>query len=121
MKKVRSRAGKAGRPPGTLVRVGEELPGRTTLRLFTYSADQVSESSLNGIADLREPETESVVTWIDIDGLNSERLLAAIGERFGLHPLMLEDILNTDHRPKVEEYQDALFVVAKMLSLDQEN
>jgi magnesium transporter len=60
------------------------------------------------------------VCWLDIDGINSERLLRALGERFGLHHLMLEDILNTDHRPKVEEYQDALFVVAKMISIDKE-
>lgn len=121
MKKVKSRSGKAGLPPGTLVRVGDELPEATTMRLFAYNAEEVSETSMTGLPDIQEKDAERVVSWLDIDGLNSERLLSAIGERFGLHPLLLEDILNTDHRPKVEEYQDTLFVVVKMLSLDEEN
>jgi len=67
-------------------------------------------------------EAESVCehAWLDIDGLNSDKVLLAVGERFNLHPLLLEDILNTDHRPKLEEYQDTIFVVAKMLGLDEE-
>ena len=60
------------------------------------------------------------VTWIDVAGLADLKAITAIGERFDLHPLLLEDVLNTDHRPKVEEYQDTLFVVVKMLSIDPE-
>ncbi|MBK6775476.1 MAG: hypothetical protein IPG74_06380 [Flavobacteriales bacterium] len=57
---------------------------------------------------------------MDIDGLDDDKVVTQTGERFNLHPLLLEDVLNTDHRPKVEEYQDTLFVVVKMLSLDEE-
>lgn len=58
--------------------------------------------------------------WLDIDGLTSDELIMQAGDLFGLHPLLLEDVLNTDHRPKVEEYPNELFVVMKMLSLDPE-
>lgn len=118
MKKVNTRAGKAGLPPGSLVLVAEELPPDPSLQLFLYNADRVMERSLASLAEFTDPVSEHEVAWLDIDGLNSERFLAKVGERFGLHPLLLEDILNTDHRPKVEEYQDTLFVVAKMLSPD---
>ena len=121
MKKVSKRSGKAGLPPGSMVHVGDELPTNTTLKLFVYNAEQVSEHVLGSVAEYNEADTARFTAWLDVDGLNSERVLATIGERFGLHPLLLEDVLNTDHRPKVEEYQDTLFVVAKMLGLDEDN
>lgn len=120
MKKVRSRSGKAGLPPGSLVRVGEPGLVQTTINLFAYDPETYIERSLTAISEYADPDPERLNAWIDIDGLNSERLLMSIGERFSLHPLLLEDILNTDHRPKVEEYQDTLFVVAKMLGMDEE-
>lgn len=121
MKKVSSRSGKAGLPPGSLIHVGDDdLSGSMTIDLFLYNAQEVSERGLESIADFTDIDPSSHTGWINIDGLNSERMLSAIGERFNLHPLLLEDILNTDHRPKVEEYQDCLFVVTKMLALDEE-
>lgn len=120
MKKVRSRSGKAGLPPGSLVRVGEEGILPATINLFVYNPETVTERSLTAISEYVDADPDRLIAWLDIDGLNSERMLMSIGERFSLHPLLLEDILNTDHRPKVEEYQDTLFVVAKMLGMDEE-
>jgi magnesium transporter len=60
------------------------------------------------------------VCWVDVDSLHDGQVVTAIGERFGLHPLLLEDVLNTDQRPKLEEYQDDLFVVVKMLAMDED-
>ena len=60
------------------------------------------------------------VTWINIDGLGDVEILRMLGERFNLHPLALEDVLDTGQRPKVEQYGDYLFIVAQMLYLDQE-
>jgi len=120
MKKVRNRSGKAGLPPGSLVRVGGDGLGRTTMNLFVYNPETVTERSMTSITEYTDPDPERTHAWLDIDGLSSEKLLLNIGERFNLHPLLLEDILNTDHRPKLEEYQDTLFVVAKMLGMDEE-
>ncbi|MBK8497493.1 MAG: magnesium and cobalt transport protein CorA [Flavobacteriales bacterium] len=121
MKKVKSRAGKAGLPPGSLIHVGDDdLSQPLTIDLFVYNAEELSEQSLSSIADYVDHDLTKRTAWLNIDGLNSEQLLSTIGERFNLHPLLLEDILNTDHRPKVEEYQDCLFVVTKMLGLDEE-
>ena len=120
MKKVRSRAEKAGLPPGSLVHVGDDDLSRPMLiELFTYNAQDVSERRLGSIDEFKECDA-GLTSWLNIDGLNSENLLARIGERFNLHPLLLEDILNTEHRPKLEEYPDCLFVVTRMLGLDEE-
>ncbi|MBK7271227.1 MAG: hypothetical protein IPI07_17475 [Flavobacteriales bacterium] len=92
----------------------------TTIKVFTYSPDQYTERDLKHISELTAGEAGKEITWLDIDGLDDSSVVTTVGERFGLHSLLLEDVLNTDHRPKVEEYQDHLFVVAKMLSLDEE-
>jgi magnesium transporter len=120
MKKVKSRSGKVGLPPGSMIRVGDVAPEGSSLRLFTFDTLGFEERRLNSLADCQSLVNEQRVTWIDHDGLISDLILQQAGELFNLHPLLLEDVLNTDHRPKVEEYQDTLFVVAKMLELDDE-
>lgn len=120
MKKVRLRSEKAGLPPGAFVRVGHGSGSNTLIRLFEYGTDRVVERQLDSIDVPDTLENGCANAWIDIDGLNDDGLLLSIGERFDLHPLLLEDVLNTDHRPKVEEYHDTLFVVTKMLALDEE-
>jgi magnesium transporter len=120
MKKVKSRSGKAGLPPGSLVGVGDIGKGVSKITLFTFNNETYEEKQLTTIADLQLPEPSTRISWLDIDGLDDDRVVVHAGERFNLHPLLLEDVLNTDHRPKVEEYQDTLFIVVKMLSLDEE-
>ena len=118
MKRVRKRSDKAGLPPGSLIGVSNDTCTVTVLKEFTYTPDHYVERDLRNMAEF--VPSEGCITWLDIDGLDDTSIVSAIGERFNLHSLLLEDVLNTDHRPKVEEYQDHLFVVAKMLSLDEE-
>jgi len=119
MKKVHRRSGKAGLPPGSLVHVGKGDGERSTLYAFTYDANAITEGVVAAITDL--PEAGSGVTWLNIDGLHDEEVLRAAAARFNLHPLLVEDILNTDHRPKLEEFEGGLFVVAKMLGSTRDN
>lgn len=119
MKKVRSRSGKAGLPPGSLVRVSDSVASPPVIKLFNFTPEGFTETDLKGLDELPVAPVGSI-TWLDIDGLDDDKVIHTAGERFGLHPLLLEDVLNFDHRPKLEEYQDTLFVVAKMLSLDEE-
>ncbi len=120
MKRVHSRAGKAGMPPGSLIQVaGTEAEG-STLRAFVYDADSYTETMAPDLMALQLPPPPGMVCWVDVDSLHDGQVVSAIGERFGLHPLLLEDVLNTDQRPKLEEYQDDLFVVVKMLAMDED-
>jgi magnesium transporter len=118
MAKLRSE--KAGLPPGALVPVSEDPVQDTTIQVFVYHGEQYAEHCAVSPEKIDVGDPASSVTWIDVNGLADLKAIKAIGERFNLHQLLLEDVLNTDHRPKVEEYQDHLFVVAKMLSLDEE-
>ncbi|MBV6403626.1 MAG: magnesium/cobalt transporter CorA [Flavobacteriales bacterium] len=118
VKRVHSRAGKAGLPPGSLVQVAGDAAEQGTLRAFVYDSDTYSETMAPDLMALQLPPPPGMVCWVDLDGLNDGRMVSAVGDRFGLHPLLLEDVLNTDQRPKLEEYRDDLFVVMKMLALD---
>jgi Mg2+ and Co2+ transporter CorA len=115
MAKLRSE--KAGLPPGALVPVSEDPVQDTTIQVFVYHGEQYTEHCAVSPEKIDVGDPASSVTWIDVNGLADLKAIKAIGERFNLHPLLLEDVLNTDHRPNLEEYQDQLFVVAKMLSL----
>jgi magnesium transporter len=80
-----------------------------------YSPGQCHVRKIKRIEDTFSLRDSDTVSWIDIEGLHDTELLARFGEHFGLHPLVLEDILNTHQRPRLEEYDDYLFVVARML------
>jgi magnesium transporter len=121
MKKVSKRSGKLGLPPGSLVHVGRNGGNKATVQLFEFDAARVSEREFASMAELSGAREEGATHWINIDGLRDDQVIHDAVARFDLHPLLMEDILNTDHRPKVEEYQDSLFVVAKMLKSDKDN
>ncbi len=120
MRKVKTRAGKVGLPPGSLVVVGEGAHAKAELRTFTYDADAYTEVVHKDVDDVQLPPPPGKIAWMDVDGLSDGTLVGRIGERFCLHALLIEDVLNTDQRPKLEEYSDTLFVVVKMLSLDED-
>ncbi|MBP8823350.1 MAG: magnesium/cobalt transporter CorA [Flavobacteriales bacterium] len=116
MAKLRSE--KAGLPPGSLVPVSDEPAQATTIRVFVYDGDTFSEHSARSPHDIEVGDPAKTVTWVDVAGLADLKAIKSIGDQFGLHQLLLEDVLNADHRPTIDEFQDHLFVVAKMLSMD---
>ncbi|MFC4159737.1 magnesium/cobalt transporter CorA [Chitinimonas lacunae] len=104
----------AGQPPGALNLTREaESDTETTLIGYGPEADAWHETAF-GAADQSEASAYPV-QWLDVHGLGNSELLEAIGRRFRLHPLTLEDILNTDQRPKVEIYDNYLYLVAKLV------
>jgi len=112
-----TRAGKVGLPPGSLVHVGRRLTEKTVLTLFTYDEDHLEERTIAAVGDAVPRRDRPGVAWLNIDGLQDTGVLAALGEAFGLHPLILEDMLNTDQRPKFEDLGDYLFIVMRVFTL----
>lgn len=102
-----------GASPGTLV-IDPEAP-RPRLRVFGYSADGLEEHAACSLAELERVKAKYPVVWLDVVGLGDEQLLRAIGERFQIHPLALEDVTHSHQRPKLERYGDDLFIVARMV------
>jgi magnesium transporter len=110
---MKKRMKKTGAPPGTLVYVGRTREFTPHVELVSYSADGLAERRLlpADLAGLVLPADQ--VHWVRVVGLHDPELVRAVGERFRLHPLFLEDVLNTAQRPKFHESGDVLSVVAK--------
>jgi len=106
-----------GLPPGSLIRSGEAAP--TKITLITYDNNHCDEKTVSKIEDCFEVKKNvSGVSWINIDGLSDIDMLQKLGNHFEIHPLVLEDILNTDQRPKLDDHDNYLFVILKMLYIE---
>lgn len=115
---IRKRGRKVGQPPGTLVHVGEQHSENTTLTLVRYNQDLYSEQVLAQVADLDRKALPDQVLWCQIKGVHDAAVVQELGEMFQLHPLVMEDILNTDQRPKLEIHEHFLYIVVKTLEFD---
>jgi magnesium transporter len=113
-KNRRKRKGKSGLPPGTLVYTGDNHVLNPDVTLMAYNESIISEKLLKGTQCNPLP-TEGVVTWYDVRGLNDVALVEHIGQTFHLHPLALEDVLNTNQRPKWEDYHNGIFLIVRAL------
>ncbi|MBL8482990.1 MAG: magnesium/cobalt transporter CorA [Rhodocyclaceae bacterium] len=112
------RSRKLGLPPGSLVHLGERKTASPGISLIEFDGNGLAEHNFETIAASRSYQPRHKTLWLNVHGLHDPEVLAEIGERFGLHPLVLEDVLNTDQRPKVEEYGDYLYLVARMLTMN---
>ncbi len=111
-----------GQVPGTPVYIGQKTGKDLYAEVFDYTPDSLEEEKLgDDIEKVFKYLDSAPITWININGLQHISQIEKIGKYCGLHPLVIEDIVNTNQRPKVEEYQHYLFVVIKMLRLDEEN
>lgn len=111
--KFQKRSKKAGLPPGSLIHIGSRYAEKSKITLIRYDETFFAEKEISSIADFRSEKDRQGITWINIDGLQDIKLFEDIGELFGLHPLVLEDILNTDQRPKMQDYGDYIYIVLK--------
>lgn len=109
---------KAGLAPGTPVFIGEQKRETVRLDIIDYSAEHFVERidvPLDECARLKDAPS---VTWINMNGIHDIEQVQALGTRFGLHALTFEDIVNTVQRPKIEQFDDYLFIVLKMITAD---
>jgi len=114
-KVTKKRNGKIGVPPGTLVHIGERKQEAVRISVIDYDEAGCREFEADTIEQCFVFREKPTVTWINVEGLHRVEVIQKLGDCYGLHPLVLEDILNTDQRPKLEDYKDYLFLVIKML------
>ena len=112
---IKKRSKTIGQPPGTLVHIGEKKTEKTRITIIDYDEPHFEEKEVREVEECFPFRDKPTVTWINIDGLHQVEIIEKIGTHFNLHPLILEDILNTGQRPKVEDFDDYLFIVLKML------
>ncbi len=110
---------KSGSPPGTLVYTGEKKVERTKITVMEYNDAEFFEREVEDVESCFPLKEKPTVTWLNISGLHDVRTMEAIGNAFAIHPLVLEDILNVDQRPKMEDFENYVFIVLKMAYFDQ--
>ncbi|MDY6904616.1 MAG: magnesium/cobalt transporter CorA [Thermodesulfobacteriota bacterium] len=121
MRFIKKSRKKVGAPPGTLVHVGEKQTHRVDITLTEYDGETLSEKQIPDVdALIRETTGKEMVRWIDINGIHDVSIIEAMGQAFQIHPLVLEDILNTGHRPKLEAQENYVYIVLKMIQFDDE-
>jgi magnesium transporter len=110
---------KAGMSPGIVVHVGEQKIETARITLMSYDPARLEEKELTRIEESFAYKDTPPVSWINIDGLHEVELIEKIGTHFNIHPLTQEDIVNTGQRPKVENFEDYIYIVIKMLKFDE--
>lgn len=112
---------KAGMPPGSLIHIGERKVEQVDISVIDYSDQSIQEKNITDISQLSQYKNTDTVSWINITGLHDIQIIQDIGNIFQIHPLVLEDILNTGQRPKIEDYESYQFIVIKMITYCQQN
>ena len=111
---VKERSVKSGLPPGTLIHIGEKSDREIRVSVIDYGEKHFEEKEIKALKECFYFTDPSIISWINVEGLHEIEVIREVGGCQGLHPLVMEDILNTDQRPKVEDYGDYLYIVLKM-------
>jgi magnesium transporter len=122
MAKLVSRVSKKfGLKPGSVVYVGRERTEDVHIDIIDYTESEHAEKRVTSAEECFPYRDSTTLSWINVDGIHKPEVIEELGKHFGLHPLVLEDIVNTGQRPKMEEAEDHVFVVMKMLYEDRDN
>ena len=114
-----SAADKSGLPPGTLIHIGEKHASECKISVTQYNVDTLIKHEITSISELKQLQNNELITWVNVDGLSDIHIVEGIGQELNIHPLVLEDILSTHQRPKLEEYEDFLYLVIKGVSINE--
>ncbi len=112
---------KIGKAPGTITYLGRREKTDSSVNVLDYSPEEVYEYYPKTTEEILSYKDSVSTSWIDVVGISDELFIADLGQKFGLNPLLLEDAINTQQRPKIDEYEDYIFGVFKMLYLSNSN
>ncbi|MEM6719438.1 MAG: magnesium/cobalt transporter CorA [Bacteroidota bacterium] len=110
-----------GKAPGEVVYMGAKENLETLLEVHEYTADEYQTFQTKQINNIFNIKGNNRVTWINVNGLSNAADITKIGEYFKIHPLILEDIVNTSQRPKIDEFEEYIFIVLKMFYHNKQN
>jgi magnesium transporter len=119
MKLYKRSSKKAGLSPGTLVHIGEKKTEEVNISMMDYDESQIQEKGAATVGECLPFKEKPTVTWVNVTGIHDVTVIEEFGKAFNIHPLLLEDIVHPDQRPKLEDYDDYLFLVLRMLIYDE--
>jgi len=109
-----------GMPSGNMLFVGSKKMDIAELELITYNAQNFERKQISALGDLNLDTKTAKMQWLNVNGLHDMKLMSEIQEAFNLHPLLIEDVLNTAQRPKFESFENHILISVKQLSYNQE-
>jgi magnesium transporter len=112
---------KAGLAPGTLVHVGEERTEKVRIEVIDYNETSFEQRTIQKVEECFPFKDKPTTTWINVDGVHEVDIIEKIGKHFGVNELVLEDIVNTEQRPFVKDFDKFIFVVLKMVNYDEQS
>lgn len=112
---------KVGLPPGTVTYVGEKESADLCVEAIDYNVTFFKEVELSSITETNQFKNQEAVSWINVNGLNHVNAIEELGKLYNIHPLVLEDIVNTNQRPKLDDFDDYMYIVFKMLYYNSSN
>ncbi len=121
MSKIVPKTGKIAASPWTVKYIWKDRDEKVKINFINYNESTSSQKILKSIKDLIPFNDDKSKKWINIIWVHNEDLINEIGEQYNIHPLVLEDVANTTQRPKIEEYDDYLFVIIKTIYFSSEN
>jgi len=117
---IKNRLKSKGKAPGSLILIGEQKMKESRIRVVEYDPEQLVEKECSHVEEALASLKSPSVTWLNIDGLHDTTLMEKTGKELDLHPLILEDIMTTDHPPKFEEEDEMIIVMLKFILPAQE-
>ncbi len=118
-KLVKKKSKKVGLPPGTIVHIGNKRAEKTKITIVDYNEEQFQEKEAKSIKECFPYKDKPTVTWINIDGVHEVKIIEELGKNYNFHPLILEDIVDNDQRPKIKDFVNYIFIILKMLYYDK--
>ena len=118
---LKDRKKSQGAAPGSLIFIGQQKVARRTVQAIQYNAEGIKNLDTSSIDNLRAAISDKHITWINVAGVHDTDFIARLGKAFTISPLMLEDIVNTDQRPRFSDETEHLYIIAKTFSVTDEN
>jgi len=115
---IKKSAGKRGLPPGSITHIGEKKTDKVKISVLDYTIGKFDEKEVKKAEECFPFKRKPTVTWINVDGLHDVEVIEKLGNCYDIHPLVLEDIVHTDQRPKMEDFEKYIYFVLKMLYFD---
>ncbi len=118
---IKDRSASKGQVPGSLILIGKQKMEQPVIQLMDIRSDTLEERELESVAEMAPYKESDSVSWINIWGIHDVQMIQTLGEQFGMHALLLEDLLDTDQRPKHEEGDTYNAFILKMLKFDEKS
>lgn len=105
--------------PGATFSVSDNRSHQVKIEVIDYNSNEYKELVISDFGRLNSFNNDETVSWVSIDGVHNQDIITEVGAQFNLHSLLLEDLVNTSHRPKAEDFEDHLFFTFKSLNFDE--